>query len=165
MAMFSLGAAALPAQDAAWVRAIPRPAGSVPATGLSQGILVPVVSVGPYDAALPCFMCVHGATQNNVGISQPLSWIQSGSQVTFTIIADDMAYSGPCSFVYSVRQGGALGQVLMRGQQVIAGGCYPAGWYAAFNAKVPSNPGTYSLEGMVDAGGTVTVLKVPLIIQ
>lgn len=165
LTMISLGASALPAQDAAWVRAVPRPAAVLPDTGLSQGILVSVVSVGNYDSALPCFMCVRGATQNNLGISQPLSWIQSGTTVTFTIVADDAAYSGPCSFVYSVRQGGTLGQVLMHGQQVVAGGCYPAGWYAAFNARVPSNPGVYDLEGIVDAGGTVAVMKVPIVIQ
>jgi hypothetical protein len=165
LGMFLLGAGARAAEDGVTVRAIPRPAVSVPATGASQGILVSLVSVGLYDAAMPCFTCVNGATQSNLGIAQPLSWVQGGSKVTFTVVADDLAYSGPCSFIYSVRQGGPLGTVLLRGQANVPGGCYPAGWFASFNTRVPPNPGVYILEGMVDAGGAIALMTVPLTIQ
>ena len=147
LAVVLLGIAPLfAASDDAAVSAVPRPFVATAAT--TPGIIANSITIGKQDTgALPCFACVNGATIANLGLAVPLSSVPEGASLTVVVTADDVDYSGPCTFSYAIR-------VTTTSKPILTGSlppadCYPAIWYAYFPITVPPASGSYILEGAV----------------
>jgi hypothetical protein len=154
---------ALSAADSSGVFSTPRvvPDGG----GQAGGALTTLVTLGLNDPAMPCFNCVFGASQTNLGLTLPLTWVNGGTRVTVSVLVDNLNYTGPALFVYAIRQGGRdqMGQIVQRGQTPAS--VFPSTWVAWFRVDLLTTPGRYTLEGAFSAGGATSAVTVPLVIQ
>jgi len=170
IALILLGMTPLLAENPS-LAAIPR---QVPAVGgETQGALATAITAALPDPnftgfggnGVPCFNCVPTSAVTNVGLSVPLTWVTRGSSITFVLAVDVYSFSGVGNFIYSIREGerSQNGKEVARGN--VAAGVYPANWLAYFPGTAPGNPGRYTLLGEFDAGGAVSVVTTPLIVQ
>lgn len=170
IALILLGVAPLLAASKPTVISIPR---VVPAIGgESAGAIATQISVAQVDPnfsgfvnGVPCFNCVPTSGIVNLGVGLPLTWVTHSSSMAFVLIVDVYSYSGVANFIYSIREGerSQTGKVVARGN--VLASVYPASWAAYFPGTIPATPGRYTLVGEFDAGGAVSAVTAPLIIQ
>ena len=143
---------------------VDQPADSVPLTAGFQGIAASSVTVGAQATGLPCFNCVANQTTLNLGLSMPLAVLTQGSAITITVTFENLTYNGPCSVVYSFKQGKTT---LKKGSYSYPSGCSTESVYNAtyFNTTVPSAPGSTVLQAVVEAGTIKSAVTENLTIQ
>jgi hypothetical protein len=160
VALLFLGIVPVLAADSPTVISIPNP-DTVPAT-LDLGFFANIVTVGHQDPnVLPCFNCVSGASQVNLGIAVPLSVVHQGTAQNITVTGQNVSYSGPCTFSFAIRASVTSAPILTGST---AGSCYPAVWAAWFPVTIPNAPGRYLLQGEIQTRGAKTVIMAGLLI-
>jgi len=155
-----LGISPLLAADSATVLSVPSTV-NVPAT-LNLGFFANIITVGHQETnVLPCFNCVNGASQTNLGLAVPLSVVRAGTAQTFTVTGHNVSFDGPCTFSYSIRVDRKTPPIQTSS---VSGSCYPAIWLAYFPTTIPNAPGRYLLQGEIQAGGSKSIVETGLVI-
>ncbi|MFN7992625.1 MAG: hypothetical protein U0Q18_03445 [Bryobacteraceae bacterium] len=154
-----LGVMPLLGADSGILRSIPNP-DTVPFTE-SLGMFASTVTMGHQDPALPCFNCVQGAAQINLGLAVPLGVVRAGTSQVVVVTGDDVSYSGPCTFSYSI-QATPTSAPIQTGS--VSGSCSPSIWLAYFPMTVPSATGRYVLQGQIQTRASKTTVYSPLVI-
>lgn len=160
VAVVLLGIVPLLAADSPTVLAINSP-DTVPET-LNLGFFTNIVTIGHQEpGVLPCFNCVNGAGQTNLGLAVPLTVVHQGTAQNITVTGQNVSYDGPCTFSYSIRA--TIDSPPIQSGSV-SGSCYPAIWLAYFPMTVPNAPGRYILQGEIDTRGAKSVVMAGMLI-
>ncbi len=148
------------AADSPTVISIPNP-DVVPYT-MNLGFFTNIVTVGHQEPnVLPCFNCVNGASQTNLGLAVPLTVVHQGSAQNITVTGQNVSYDGPCTFSYSIRAS-VSSPPIQTGS--VSGSCYPAIWLAYFPVTIPNAPGRYLLQGEIQTRGAKSVVMAGMVI-
>ena len=146
------------------VLSIPRPAVS-PGQQTMADFVASSVMAGMQDPALPCFNCVSGASVVSLGVAAPISIVHASQSLAFSVTGDDVVYTGPCTFTYTIATKPDAPPVQSGSVSTI---CYPSIWIAWFPTTAPSSLGRYFLKGAIYTGngGTLnhTVISASLIV-